>query len=50
MLRDACLTWPARVGRNSRRTSVSSRPRSVIALEDLVRAHLEELASERSDF
>ncbi len=50
MLRDAWLTWPARVGPQLAADLGVEPAVLVIALEDLVRAHLEELASERCDF
>jgi hypothetical protein len=50
MLRDAWLTWPARIGPQLAADLGVEPAVLVIALEDLVRAHLEELASERCDF
>jgi hypothetical protein len=50
MLRDAWLTWPARVGPQLAADLGVEPAVLVIALEDLVRAHLEELASERCEF
>jgi hypothetical protein len=50
MLRDAWLTWPARIGPQLAADLGVEPAVLVTALEDLVRAHLEELASERYDF
>jgi hypothetical protein len=50
MLRGAWLTWPARVGPQLAADLGVEPAALVIALEDLVRAHLEELASERCEF
>jgi hypothetical protein len=50
MLRDAWLTWPARIGPQLAADLGVEPAVLVIMLEDLVRAHLEELASERCEF
>lgn len=50
MLRERWLTWPARVGPQLAADLGVEPAVLVIALEDLVRAHLEELASERCEF
>jgi hypothetical protein len=50
MLRDSWLTWPARVGPQLAADLGVEPAVLVIALEDLVRAHLAELASERVEF
>jgi hypothetical protein len=50
MLRDAWLTWPARIGPQLAADLGVEPGVLIIALQDLVRAHLEELASERCEF
>jgi hypothetical protein len=50
MLRDAWLTWPARVGPQLAADLGVEPAVLVIALENLVRVHLEELARERCEF
>src|SRR5262245_45985856 len=50
MVRDAWLTWPARIGPQLAADLGVEPAVLVIALEDRVRQHLEELASERCDF
>jgi hypothetical protein len=50
MLRDRWQAWPARVGPQLAAELGVEPAALVVALEELVRAHLEELASERVEF
>jgi hypothetical protein len=50
MVRDAWRTWPARVAPQLAADLGADPAALIIALQDLVRAHLEELASERVEF
>jgi hypothetical protein len=50
MLRDAWLTWPARVGPRLAAELGVEPAALVVALDDAVRTHLAELASERCEF
>jgi hypothetical protein len=50
MLRDAWLTWPARVGPQLAAEFGVEPASLIVALTEAVRAHLEELASERVEF
>jgi hypothetical protein len=50
MLRDAWLTWPARVGPQLAADLGVDPAALIITLQELVRAHLEELARERCEF
>jgi hypothetical protein len=50
MLRDRWLNWPARIGPQLAADLDVEPAVLILTLQELVRAHLEELASERCDF